>query len=234
MKTINKIFIIGFLSLFFYNFTPPNNTYPIATFKAIKMSSYVDTFLLGNTFLSMVQIFEKPTIAGLRPYKTIKDGDIILNNIKLGFNERINMYIDSIHRDTLSNIKWDINSSNLFNNRTFSISNEFPVFNSIDKIPNMISKSQNCIIQLGNVNNCDKIEFNIVDGTLSPIPKFYRVLPGNTSNIVIHKNDLACLLNKDDAEIRISFVKLDYRSINNETVVFENRKEIIKKLKIVN
>lgn len=211
--------------------TPPIT---IATFKAVKMISYNDTNKVAEGYSALATLFETPSINGLRPYKGVKDGTLSLNNINVGYNNFINMYVDSLQRPNLTNINWSLRNAIQHENFDFSASKAIPSFNNIVAIPNSISKSANFIMHLGNIPNVDKIEFNIDNEQILIDMPFYKKLSGNSGNVTIQKKDLAILNPNNLTSIRITLINEEQKIYNNNTYIFEHRLEIIKYVSLVN
>lgn len=233
-KSLNYILLLVSVGISFSFLRMPTPPKKMAFFRAIKMISYTDTFENARGFTGTSMIYETPTIAGLDPYKTIQDGKVKLNASELKFNSVINIYIDTARREQLTAINWNVINSTQFQNLNYTTTKTIPSFTNIACIPKTISKSSNYTLNFGTITNVDKIEFNIENDQFMTSVPYYRKVPANINCLVIPNAHLSCLNINPQARVRISFINEEELIVNNKTIVFENRLDIIKFVSIVN
>lgn len=255
LLTIKLFFAFTLLSFNSFMVAQPVN---IATFKAIKIVSYNDTNLIAEGYSALANIFETPTMIGLRPYKGVNDGNVSLNSVSLGFNNIINMYVDNVQRTSftiynslaknsavntntlLTNdssftyIYWSLKNATQHTNFDFNTTKTIPSLIDITSIPNTISLSNDFVLNLGNIPNVDKVEFNIDNEQVLMEMPYYKKMPANSANITILKNDLGILNTNNLTSIRLTLINEEQQTYNNQTYTFENRLEIIKYVTVIN
>lgn len=224
------LFISSFISLSFNDNEPKT----VAVFRAIKMELYTDTLVVASGYAGIASLYESPTINGLNPYKTIKDGVVMLNGVQLGYNDIINTYIDSTQRTSFDSVTWNISSSSNFINNDYIVAKSIPSFTNVALIPNTISKSQDLIIPLGEMKNIDRIEFNINNNTTSIDSQYFQKMTNNSENIIIQKKTLDELDINNESQIIVTFINEEEKTIDNKKYLFENRYELTKNVSIIN
>jgi hypothetical protein len=216
-----------------FSFTNPEPKI-LGVFKAINLVTYEDTSLVGNMFTAVTNLYENPPIEGLIPAKNIQDGAIALNSKYLFYDPSVKMYLDSARRSNLNSINWNLNGAVNLPNFNHTTLKSVPVYTNIIGIPKILDKSQDYILNFADIQNVDKIEFNIVDKDKFPINvPWYRKVPGNIGTLIIPKHQISSFNQNSDLTVIVCFINEEQKTIDGITFVFENRLQIIKKLTVI-
>lgn len=230
-KTIIFSASIFFTILISGFYMPPKVSYS-GEFRANKIMNYYDSTLSSVMYQGMAFIYDKP-YENFAPANGINNGSIKLNNRSLYFESTIKMYLDSADRKTNQGINWSLSGANNLTNFTYTCTSTYPAFNGVRYLPNIISKSDNLILPINNLQGADQIEVNIDDLKLHLLTPWYRKVNATVTNLVIPKNHLQDLM-CGTVTIRISFIKNEEKIFNGKTFKFEHRLNINKTVNLIN
>ena len=232
MKITIKYIVLTLITLSLFSFlNPPTKIF--GDFKIIKMQTYKNNALQSTFFNGLVKLYPE----AMDPrfvFKADNIAHVSLNNKPLKYQTNIKSYNDSIERLVDEGSTWAVSTNNVFSSFTYSCSINYPIFNSIQNIPDTIRKSENYSIDIGGVQNADFVEFIFDDLIFHPQVPWYRKINTSINNVIVIPGSAFNEITSQNGFVRLVFTKGEDKMIDGKNFRFENRLMLVKPVLIIN
>jgi hypothetical protein len=228
IKSIYYVFII--ISLLSFR---PSSTTIYGDFKSIKMVGYGNNEIMYTFYNSLVKLYPEATDANMM-FKASRIGSVNMNSKPLKYQNNIKAYLDSTERMDDGRAIWSVSSNSVFSAFTFSCPLDYPTFTTVENIPDTIKRSSNYIINIGNVQNADFVEFIFDDFTFhNPVPWYRKINVSANTTIVIPGVNFSTITTQTGF-VRLAFTKGLDTILNEKKFRFEKRLIVVKPVVIIN
>jgi hypothetical protein len=155
-------------------------------------------------------------------------GTVYFNGTSLNYNSAIKLYFDTLQRRTNEGLSWQLAGSGGMPSFTTSVVDSFPYFTNADIVlPDTVHKSDSLYLVFDSTTYTDRIELAFWDGNPRVICPYNKNLPGTQTSVSILSSELS-LLGGETVYITLSFVKQEFKILNNFRFKFEKRFDIVK------